>query len=65
MIDFVTADDESGGRPDDAMPHPIPLQPEMALLGPAVTRSISPENPTGAPGRGRRGHRGHRRGRRP
>jgi Protein of unknown function (DUF2961) len=34
------------------MTMPSPLQPEMALLGPAVTRSISPENPTGAPGAG-------------
>jgi hypothetical protein len=33
-------------------PHPIPLQPDMALLVPAVTRSISPENPTGEPGAG-------------
>jgi hypothetical protein len=39
------------------MAHPIPLQPQTALLGTAllstaVTRSISPENPTGAPGSG-------------
>src|SRR5688572_33421073 len=34
------------------MPNPIPLQPGMALLDTAVTRSISPENPTGAPGAG-------------
>ena len=36
--------------------------PDIARLRPGVvTRSISPENPTGAPGRRRPGHRGHRR----
>jgi hypothetical protein len=30
----------------------MPAQPSMAMLSTAVTRSISPENPTGAPGAG-------------
>jgi hypothetical protein len=47
--DIEAADDDV---PEAPMAHPIPLQPEIALLSPARTRSISPENPTGAAGAG-------------
>jgi Protein of unknown function (DUF2961) len=45
-------DEERATVPPDTAPH------DIARLRPVVTRSISPENPTGAPGRGGRATKG-------